>query len=112
MRILLWAMLLGIGGTAFAAPGAGEVRFFSGVYLLQSVPGLSVAEKARRFGQLEQVTGIDARKAESILASYRARPADWRVLCDSMITVINGMQGKTPAFPVPKDYSASPGARR
>ena len=65
-RLLLAAIILGFAPVAFAAPGAGEVRFFSGVYLLQSIPGLSVAEKARRFSQLEQVTGIDARKAEAI----------------------------------------------
>jgi hypothetical protein len=112
MKLLIFALLLGVMSEVLAAPSAKETRFFSGIYLLQSLPGLSNTERALKFRELEILTGIDAKKAEKFLSSYDAKPAEWQKICDSMIPIITGAQGKMPAPTAPKDYSPIPGARR
>jgi hypothetical protein len=112
MKASILVILLAMGGGALAAPTAKQAQFFSGVYLLQSLSGLPVGEKVQKFHELEQLTGIDAGKAESVLSWYIARPAEWRKLCDSMIQVINAAQGKNPASAMRGNASPTSGVRR
>ena len=112
MKLTIIALLLGVVSVAFAAPTAKEAQFFSGVYLLQTSPGLSNAEKARKFRELEMLTGIDAKKAAMLLSSYGQRPVEWRKLCDSMIPMLSGIEEKKSVPAMPKNYSPGPGARR
>ncbi len=97
MKTTILAILLALGGEALAAPTTKQAQFFSGVYLLQSLAGIPGEQRVQKFRELEQLTGIDAGKAESVLSWYRARPAEWRKLCDSMVQAIDAAQGKSPA---------------
>jgi hypothetical protein len=112
IKVSILALFSGILPAVFGAPVSKQAQFFSGVYLLQSLPGLSTGEKAQKFRELEQLTGIDAGKARTMLSRYDARPAEWRTICDSMIQMITGAQVKTPAPAVPKSEPPLPGARR
>ncbi len=112
LLIIIIAILIGVGPEVLAAPGMKEVQFFSGIYLLHSLPGLSNTEKAQKFRELEFLTGIDAKNAGAFLSSYGAKPAEWRKLCDSMIPMITGAQGNSPAPLMPKGNFPLPGARR
>jgi len=112
MKLSTFVLLLGVVADVFAAPSSKEAQFFSGIYLLQSLSGSSNAEKARKFRELELLTGIDVKKAEAFLSSYNAKPTEWRKLCDSMIPIITGAQGQISVPPPQKDYSPLPGVRR
>jgi hypothetical protein len=112
MKATILAILLALGGGVLAAPTTKQAQFFSGVYLLQSLSGLPGEERAQKFHELEQLTGIDGGKAESVLSWYVARPAEWRKLCDSMIQMIDAAQGKTSAPAMRGNNPPSSGARR
>jgi hypothetical protein len=112
MKLSIIALSLGVIFDVLAASNAKEAQFFSGIYLLQSLPGLSNTERTRKFHELELLTGIDAKKAEAYLSSFRVKPAEWRKLCDSMIPMITGAQVKISVPAAPKDHSFLPGVRK
>ena len=96
MKLLIIAILIGVGSEVLAAPGTKEAQFFSGDVSPAIPSRISNTEKARKFGELEWLTGIDAKLPAAILSSYGARPAEGRKLCDSMIPMITGVQGNNP----------------
>ena len=88
-------------------------EFFAGVLLLQSQPGLPAGEKAKKFSELERLTGISAEKALTILALYRDKPAEWRKLCDAIMPFIPPQPlGSQVSERARQPINRLPGARR
>ena len=104
MRLqLIFIMLL--SGMAvkcsFGGVDSNETQYFAGLLLLESQGGLSITEKAQKFQELESITGITTARAKVLLASYRDKPVEWRILCDSMISLIGKLPAR-PSAPEPK----------
>ena len=68
---------------------ANETEFFAGVTLLQQQRDLKPGEKARKFRELEAMTGITAEKANALLLHYRERPVEWQKIYNGMVKLLN-----------------------
>jgi hypothetical protein len=63
-------------------------RFFAGVTLIKSTPGLSDTESAARFRELEAVSGVTAKEALEFIKSCGSDPAKWKAVNDLAIPML------------------------
>jgi hypothetical protein len=108
------ALVLALTATLVMAAPAREkqVQYFAGVMFLQSRGDLPAAAKAQKYRELETLTGVTAREAQNLIAGYRTRPEQWRVMYDSIITLMTRIQppAKTEVNPTVK-ADTKPAAR-
>jgi hypothetical protein len=99
MRILIALLIAGMAAVhTNAAPSLDDQsRYFAGVFLITSAPGLSGKEKAMKYRELETVTGISTVRAQALLRLYRAKPAEWRELYDSIVKILDQVPAAPPA---------------
>jgi hypothetical protein len=84
------AVLLIPAHLSFSGPDRGkDAEFFAGVTVLQQQTGITPGEKARKFRELEAMTGITAAEAKAILLDYRQKPVEWRTMYGEMMKLLN-----------------------
>lgn len=78
-------LLLFVGAASSAAPPMGkQADYFAGVFLLQANAGIPDSLLGTRYRELEAVTGISTAEARVLLQQYRQKPAEWKILYDSI----------------------------
>jgi hypothetical protein len=85
-RLLLCAgiVLLSACAASAAPPVGKQADYFAGVYLLQANAGIPDSVRAGRYRELEAMTGITAVQAGALLRQYRPKPAEWKMVYDSI----------------------------
>jgi hypothetical protein len=63
-------------------------RFFAGVTLIKSTPGLSDAESAAYFRELEAVSGVTAKEALEFIKMCGNDPAKWKAVNELAIPML------------------------
>lgn len=58
--------------------------FLTGCELLKTQPRLDDSTRAVEIGKLEQLSGLNVRKAFKLIRGYRNRPVDWQKVVERM----------------------------
>lgn len=99
------AILAAVSLGAPAAPALEQqASFFAGVYLLDSRKDLSDSARAAYFRTLETASGIDAATARDLLAAFRSKPEEWKLLYDRILRIVSEAEASAKK-PQPAEHS-------
>jgi hypothetical protein len=105
MRFLIaTSLLITLAISSFAATPEQQASFFTGVIMLQAKSNLSSEEKAKKYLELVQMTGISSNEAREILKKVRDNPAVWQTLQPAIAKLLNEPLSPAAVSPVKKPF--------
>jgi hypothetical protein len=94
MKFFVYTLLVLLLFTSYTTAGnekeqdSSYIKFLAGLSLINNTTGLTDQQKAQRYSQLIQVTGISSDSAQRFVARYYDRPDEWKKIYEKIQTVL------------------------
>lgn len=86
-KIILFILFITLFG--YASNTSKEIRFLSGLILLNSTPNLNDSLKSLRYIELQKISGISSKEAIAFIKKYRDDAEGWKKIEDAISKLLN-----------------------